>query len=351
VAAAAAALALPAPASVADRWHDAVYLRLQPVVTGFSSRVTFAWVDVLIAAAVSAAIWVWTRPLARAARGRRGRAMAAAAWQTATLGACAYLVFLALWGLNYSRSPLASRLAFEPSRVEASTVRDLASAAVAGLNELHAEVHARSWPATTELPAVLGASFAETQRLLGAPRLAIPAAPKHTLLGPYFRRASIAGLTNPYLLEVMITPDALPFERPSILAHEWAHLAGYANESEAEFAGWVTCMLGDPQARYSAWLSLFPRFPGAVRAEAARQLAAGPRQDFAAIRERLQRASPTVTRVAWSGYDRFLRAHRVAEGAASYDLVVRLVAGTEFDEAWRPRLRECAGVAPTRPCR
>ena len=34
-------------------------------------------------------------------------------------------------------------------------------------------------------------------------------------------------------------PDLLPFERPFVLAHEWAHLAGHADEAEASaVAGW-----------------------------------------------------------------------------------------------------------------
>jgi len=340
VLAAVVALVVPAPGAFAEWWYGAAYLPLQPHLTGFSSRVSFAWIDVLIVVAAAAAVGLWTRPLARAARGRRWRAVATAAWRTLVVASLAYLLFLALWGLNYSRPPLASRLAFDPARVDPAAVQRLAATTVAGLNGLYEEAHARRWPEASELPTTLGPAFAEAQRVLGTARLAVPAAPKRTLLGPYFRRAAVAGLTDPFFLEVMITPDALPFERPAILAHEWAHLAGYANESEAEFVGWVTCMLGDEQARYSGWVSLFPRFPGGVRAEAARALAAGPRADFAAIRERLQRASPTLTRIAWSGYDRFLRAHHVAEGVASYDMVVRLIAGTRFEEAWRPRLRD-----------
>jgi hypothetical protein len=327
------------PPGAAEWWHGSVYLVVQPRLTAFSSRVSFAWLDVLIAGAAVAGTWIWTRPLAAAARGHRARAFGTAAGRSAVLASLAYLLFLGLWGSNYSRPPLSSRLAFEPARVGESAVRALAARTVAGLNDLHAQAHALPWRPVRDLPSGLGASFAETQRLLGASRVAIPAPPKRTLLGGYFRWASIAGMTDPFLLEVMITPDALPFEQPAILAHEWAHLAGFANESEAEFVGWLTCVRGGVQARYSAWLSLFPRLPEAARAEAARQLAAGPRADFAAIRERLRRASPAVTTVAWSGYDRFLRAHHVPDGIASYDGVVRLIAGTEFDEPWRPRLR------------
>ena len=42
-------------------------------------------------------------------------------------------------------------------------------------------------------------------------------------------------MTDPFLLETLIAPDLLEVERPFVIAHEWAHLAGYADESEANF--------------------------------------------------------------------------------------------------------------------
>ena len=50
--------------------------------------------------------------------------------------------------------------------------------------------------------------------------------------------------------------DLLEVERPFVIAHEWGHLAGYADESEANYIAWLTCMRGDEGAQYSAWLAL-----------------------------------------------------------------------------------------------
>ena len=68
--------------------------------------------------------------------------------------------------------------------------------------------------------------------------------PKRSLLTYYFRRAAIDGMTDPYFLEVIVNPDVLDFERPFVVAHEWAHLAGYSNEAEANFLAWLTCIKG-----------------------------------------------------------------------------------------------------------
>lgn len=338
MAAAAGALLLAVPPALVERWHAHVYLALQPAVTGFSSEVPFAWLDVLIGAVLLWLLFTWLLPFSGAARGRRSSLLVRAAWRTLVLAATIYLAFLFMWGLSYQRPPLRARLAPPGAKVDPRAVEHLGDIAVDELNRLHGPAHDTAWPAAAQLPKVLGPAFAEAQGLLGAPRAAIPAPPKSTLLGAYFRTASVAGLTNPYLLEVMITPDALPFERPAILAHEWGHLAGYAHEAEAEFVGWLTCVRGDDQSRYSAWLSVFPRLPREVRARVGPRVGPGPRADFDAIRARMERASPTVTRWAWSGYDHFLKAHHVEEGVASYDAVITLLASTRFDEGWRPRL-------------
>jgi hypothetical protein len=100
----------------------------------------------------------------------------------------------------------------------------------------------------------LAPAFTKAQRDLGATHIATPGQPKRSLLSLYFRWATVDGMINPFGLEVLANPDLLPFERPFVAAHEWGHLAGYADESEANFVGWTTCMEGDETAQYSGWL-------------------------------------------------------------------------------------------------
>jgi len=46
-----------------------------------------------------------------------------------------------------------------------------------------------------------------------------------------------------------------------------------------------------------------------------------------------------VSAAGWRVYDRYLKANRVAAGAASYGEVVRLVLGVRFGTDWTPMLR------------
>ena len=89
------------------------------------------------------------------------------------------------------------------------------------------------------------AAFSATMRALGHTAAVEPGRLKSSLAGPYFRWAGVDGMISPFTLEVLGNPDLLPFERAFVAAHEWGHLAGFGDEAEASFIGWVTCMHGD----------------------------------------------------------------------------------------------------------
>jgi hypothetical protein len=153
-------------------------------------------------------------------------------------------------------------------------------------------------------------------------------------------------MTDPFFLETLVASDVLPFEQPHVIAHEWSHLAGIADEGEANFVGWLACVHGAPAHRYSGWLFLYqqmlPSLARSDRATIAAALAAGPRADLEASRERyLRNVNPRVSWAGWRMYDSYLRANRVESGAASYAEVVQLVLGVEFAGDWQPvkRLR------------
>ena len=74
-------------------------------------------------------------------------------------------------------------------------------------------------------------------------------------------------MINPLALETIVHPDLLPFERPFVLAHEWAHLSGHADEAEASAIGWLACMRGGPELAYSANLYLIDTAGGAMPAD------------------------------------------------------------------------------------
>jgi hypothetical protein len=341
VAAVGAAVAPMTPESVDRYFSRSWYPSIQPLVTSASSLVPFAVLDIWIAAALVLLLragWRMTRESGRA----RWRAVGRGLWRGVVAAAVAYLVFLGCWGLNYRRSSITSGFDFDRARVNAEGVDALAVRAVVRLNALHRSAHDELAVATTRtaIRTRLAPAFGDAQRALGAARPATPGRPKVSLLSPYFRWASIDGMVNPFGLEVIVNPDVLPVELPFVIAHEWGHLAGWAEESEASYVAWVTCLGGDRAAQYSGWLSIYWHLRRAVPrdrlAAIERDLGSGPREDLRAVAARLARGRPLVQRASWQTYDRFLKANRVDAGVASYDEVMTLVLGLAADERGRP---------------
>lgn len=330
---AAAAAIVPVPAATVERWYSSgIYPQIQSVMTTAANHVPIAILDVVAAVVLVLAVAAF---LHRVRSIGVARALLRTSRSVVYGAALLYLLFLGLWGLNYRRVPLERKLDYDRSRVTRAAAIALANAAAASINRGYTAAHAGA-PDTPSLER----SFAEVQRVLGARRAAVPGVPKRSALSLYFRRAGIDGMTDPFFLEIIINPDVLDIERPMVLAHEWAHLAGYANESEANFVAWLTCVRGDALAQYSGWMSAYQHAARALSREDRATLTpldAGPRDDLRAMAERYNRSSPAVREAARRVNDGYLRANRVPEGIGSYDVVLRLMLGTEFDPGWTPK--------------
>jgi hypothetical protein len=318
------------PEAIEALYSNGAFPRLQRALTSLSNLTSLALFDALVLAVLG---W-WLVALAVDFLGRRGRAVFRIMIRTVVMAAVVYLLFLVAWGFNYRRVPLTRKIPFDRGAITADAARETASRAVDELNDLHAAAHAEL--ARTDLAAGPGLreAFARAQREVGVTRLALAARPKRSLLlDPYFRAATVEGMTDPFLHETLVAGGLLPFERPFVVAHEWSHLAGFADEAEANFVGWLTCMRGSDAARYSGWLFLYREIAFSLtpgdRSAVAGGLRVEPRDDLRAIAERVSREeAPLLSQASWRLYDAYLKANRVEAGTASYALVVQLILGS-----------------------
>ncbi len=322
----------PIPAASVERlFSRGIYPAIQRTLTPLSNLSPIALLDVASAFMLAAILVLAVRVSRSVGWKRAARRIVVLLLKVV---AVVYLLFLALWGLNYRRIPLEQKLDFDPSRVRRQSAIALASEAVGRVNRLYSAAHATPFDR-----ARLSSAFAAAERTLGAIRPTEPGRPKRSVLGLYFRAAAIDGMTDPVFLEVILNPDLLPVELPEVLAHEWSHLAGYADESEANFLAWLTCLRGDPLAQYSGWLSAYRRAARVLPREARRALPPldqGPRSDLEAIEARFDRSSPVIRRAAREAYDSYLKANRIPEGIQNYDAVIQLMLGTTLGREWSP---------------
>jgi uncharacterized protein DUF3810 len=341
IAMAAAGLLLPLSPAFIERWYSTgIYPLVQRTLTPITNLLPFALFDLLTVGALVLSVIAIVRAVRRARHQRRWRPLVVTAGNLATGAAALYLVFLVCWGFNYRRVPMAGRLVIDRAAPSEEAVAALGIEAVQQMNALHDAAHAAGDDAPWR-DERMRAAFDTVQGYLTSAPLAIPGRLKQTIYGPYFRWTSVDGMVDPFGLEVMANPDLLKIERPFVAAHEWAHLAGYADESEANFVGWLTCLRASEAAQYSGWMYLYWQLADevspATRARLAAALGPGPRADIDAVVERLRRGQlPALRRSSWAVYDKFLKANRVEAGVRSYGLVVTLILRAKFDDGWIP---------------
>jgi hypothetical protein len=339
--AAVGALAPIDSSTIERRFSTGLYPRIQQILTPLSNAAPFALFDLLTVGGAAVLVTALVRAVRRARRERSMRPLLAVLAATATAGAVVYLLFLGLWGFNYRRLPMTERLVMAEGAPDSAAVLTLGLEAAQRMNALYAEAHRIGWHEDPRHDGGLQEAFAFVQQRLGDAPPAVPGRLKRTLYGIYFRWTGVDGMVNPLALEVLANPDLLPYERSFVAAHEWAHLAGYAHEAEANFVGWLTCVRAGLADQYSAWLYLYWQVNGDVgapeRATLREALDAGPRQDIDAIVDRLRRGQlPLLRTASWRVYDHYLRANRVEEGVRSYGEVVTLLLRARFEDGWIP---------------
>ena len=341
--------------AVEQRYSTSIYPDIQRLVTPVSNLVPFALFDVMTVVAVVLLCAAIAMAISRARAERRFQPVGALAMSLVTATALLYLAFLAVWGLNYRRVPMSERLVLAAQAPSTEQVMKLGFESIRHMNRLHAKAHTVGWQPDPRSDQSLVDAYTSVQAQLGGAAAAVPGRLKWTIFGPYFRWTSVDGMVDPFALEVMANPDLLPYERTFVAAHEWAHLAGFADESEANFVAWLTCVRASVPAQYSAWLSLYWQIGGEVDRENRQRLwdavAEGPRRDVQAISDRLQRGQlPFLRNASWRIYDRYLRANRVEEGIRSYGQVINLVLRARFEDGWVPVRRTNEPLrSPSRP--
>lgn len=316
----------PRPEGAVERLYGrGLYPLLQRAVTSASNLSPVALFDVMVLSGLALVAWWLGRAVVTWRATHRVRPLGTAALRVTTLAAVGYVWFTAVWGLNYARPPLDVRLGLLPGVATETELGALATLAVAEANAGYTAAHAD--PPDDD---GLARALQHVERTHGRPTPTAMGRPKRSLLGWYFRAAGVDGLTAPFFLETLLNPDLTDAERPFVLAHEWAHLSGYAAEADANFAAWLTTMASDSSRhRYSGWLFIVSeaarQLPSEHRRAVLATLSAGPRRDLEAIARRSQQRIDLVERVGWRVYDGYLRAQGVDEGIRSYSRVVELI--------------------------
>ena len=334
-----AGLAYGLPAStIESAYAQGVYPFIAFLVGIASDAVPFSIAELLVFALVLTAIYVPIRVLRtkgklRIGFGERLRRLLRLGLRTAVIGAgFGFVAFELLWGLNYHRVPIEERIGWNAKALERT-------AFVAKLESLAERASTARSVATWDdevARAVVDGVDLVVERLEGAP-VFCARRPKTLIFNAYFAKVGIHGITIPFTHEAHHRHDLFAWELPFVVAHERAHLAGYASEAEASFVAYHACLSSrNPLARYAGLLAAYRHFRGAAtpdeRRAADAKLSETVRGDLRAIATRDERERSGLHAMTQAINDSYLKANDVATGVKDYGRVVELILGVPLDE-------------------
>ena len=325
-------LLAPPPAA----WLDHVYgSGVYPVVAGVLVPLTGS-VTLPVTPLVLAALLVWF--VLSVALGRRRDAWSWSwvwrwLWRGVVTAATLYALFIVLWGANYGKTPIETRLGLRltpPTPAETLALANNLSIL------LRQDANAPEvW--TTDLDAGLESLRSLVGGLEHHP-VTLPRFVKHTPPGFLILTGRATGITVPWTLETYVD-RALPY--PVALGtalHETAHVAGYAGEAEADFIAALAGLTAENRSvRYGAALLVFLRaaqtLPPERYAALFKTLPAKTQADITAysLAYRRYSAPGLVTLLQTRFYDSYLRTQRVGAGIADYDRALTLLLAAKRD--------------------
>ncbi len=237
-----------------------------------------------------------------------------------------WTIFLVLWGLNYAR-PRPVALFGLPSRPPARAEADELIRKIEGRLDSLRRTLPEDALGVVRMPEdwrALDAGIASLQAQVLDEHGLSPAGggrTKRFLSSPLLLRWNVSGAFGPFTAEPNIVLPKAPGTLPFTLAHERAHLNGFAWEEDASFIALLTTWRSeDPAVRYSGWLELWMHLYRPARdPRVARDLGAIARF----VREHEGREAPAF----WKSYDALLKAHGVTGGTASYRRVAGMALG------------------------
>ncbi|MSR22017.1 MAG: DUF3810 domain-containing protein [Gemmatimonadetes bacterium] len=245
-------------------------------------------------------------------------------------------LFYVLWGFQYARPNLATRLGIEPGgEVSTDELRSLAARSVEITNELYREIHHRddageptAAPALRSLVPALEEGWSRVQAQYDLPASVSSSfgAPKGFLATPLVKRLGLAGVHFPYTGEALVLRDLPGVLLGKELGHEMAHQRGFASEADANVLGFLAAKESpDPILRYAAYSFLQRQLVLAlqgVSTEGASVVTGarlpGVERDLQDLNLYWEPARTPVAAVATRVNDAMLRSHGIEEGVGSY---------------------------------
>ena len=245
-----------------------------------------------------------------------------------------YIIFMAFWGLNYSRKGIAYQLQLPTPVYEIHDLLNMQDFVLLKTNEFKQQQllqgNKDSDNAKVFEEAVKAYHKVEHQYSFLKYRQPSIKSSMYGSLGNYL---GFTGYYNPFTGEAQVNTTVPQFLLPSITTHEMAHQLGYAKENEANFVGFLAASASDdPGVRYSTYLDIFiyansqlRLFDSSLANASLQKLLPEVKSDIATWRKfNLAHQSFLEPAIRWL-YGNYLRLNQQPQGMRSYNEVVSML--------------------------
>ncbi len=320
-------------------------------LAAITSWYPWSLMELVVALLVTWLLFLALRALWQVMRGRRRllNALGCGALQTGALVGFILVSFYAVWGLNYDRADLITRLHWqqwaktpEPDG-ETAELEKVCRELVAADNREYEHLFKSGDIGRPSTPPVSMAEidrdidtayYVVAERLNLHPSFAVSRGPAKPVLASFIMSAQlISGEYTPWTGEANYNRNIPACNMPEVVGHEKAHQRGVTSEDEANFFGFLVCASsGNPYARYSAYLMAQRQLVGELgkrdmeRAKAvAKERCPGVKRDLEEMNAYYRAHVGKVSQIQNRVNDMYLKANRVKGGVQAYSRSAALI--------------------------
>ena len=240
-----------------------------------------------------------------------------------------YVFFYFVWGFNYFRPKIETRVSWEKQKPDEAVFRSVLDSIISHTNSSYVSVTPADYPTIDQL---VEDSYRKNSKTLGINYPNGTRRPKTMLFSSFFAKSGVSGYFGPFFNEIHLNYYLLPMEYPFVLAHEKAHQFGITNEAEANLAAFVICMTSkDHRLQYSGYVNLLVYFLSDASQmkdvkDYIRKLDKPVILDLRFQRSHWQGLrNTTLDKVQTAANNAYLKTNNIEEGVKNYNQVVALV--------------------------
>ncbi len=250
-----------------------------------------------------------------------------------------YAFFYLVWGFNYFRPKLETRIGWEKPKTDEAVFRSILDSMIVHTNSSYTPVSPADYPAIDQL---VEDSYRKNSIQLGINYPNGSRLPKTMLFSSFFAKSGVSGYFGPFFNEIHLNYYLLPMEYPYVLAHEKAHQFGITNEAEANLAAFIVCTTSnDQRLQYSGYVNLLVYFLSDAAnlkdvREYIRKIEKPVIFDLRFQRRHwLGLQNKMLDQVQTAANNAYLKTNHIEEGVKNYNQVVGLVISWYFNETQR----------------